>query len=235
MTGNVSPTQVSLVVPTFQERDNIAPLVAALCPSLAGWDYELIFVDDDSPDGTAESIQKAMQSNPRIRLVVRRGERGLAGAVIQGFSAATGNILGSINADLSHDASIVPSMIRRIEEGAEMVVASRRIPGGGFSNWPWHRKLASDMATRLAKGVLRIPLSDPMSGFYFLRRSVFERAREKIQTGGFKLMLNLVVAAKPHPLREEPYMFKDRQRGSSKVSVGVAFQFLKLLWRLHSA
>ena len=224
---------VSLVVPTFNECDNIEPLLSALVPALEGWDWEILFVDDDSQDGTGEKVREAMGREPRVRLIVRRGERGLAGAVVRGFSEATGIILGSINADLSHDAATIPAMIRRIEAGAEMVVASRRIPGGGFSEWPWYRKLASDVATVLARRMLSTELSDPMSGFYFLRRSVFERARDELQTSGFKVMLNLVVVAHPRPLCEEPYIFKNRRHGSTKVSLGVAAEYLRMLWRLR--
>ena len=226
-------SKISVVVPTYNERENVAALLGTLVPALEGRDHEIVFVDDNSPDGTADAVREAARCNPCIRLVVRRGERGLAGAVIRGFNEASGGILGSLNADLSHDASVIPAMIEEIEAGAEMVVASRRIPGGGFRQWTWYRRLASDVATSLAKSALEVPLSDPMSGFYFLRRAVFERARDELQTAGFKVMLNLVVAANPSPLREVPYWFKDRQRGSSKVSLGVAVEYVRMLWRLR--
>jgi dolichol-phosphate mannosyltransferase len=226
--------KVSLIVPTYRERENIAPLLAAICPVLSDWDYEVIFVDDGSTDGTAEAIQEAMSRNPRIRLIVRRGERGLAGAVVRGFAEATGSILGSINADLSHDASILPNLIGAIEGGAELAVGSRRIPGGGFSRWPWYRRLASDIATAMTTRVLRVPLSDPMSGFYFLRRSAFERSRSELKGHGFKLMLEFAVIGRPFPITEVPYVFKNRERGSSKMSPKVAVQFLRMLWQLGS-
>jgi dolichol-phosphate mannosyltransferase len=229
----LEPTKVSLVVPTFQERDNIAPLLAAVCPALGAWDHELIFVDDDSSDGTSQAIQDAAEIDRRIRLIVRHGERGLAGAVIRGFEEATGNVLGSINADLSHDASIIPALIRAIEGGAELAVGSRRVPGGGFGKWPWYRRLASDVATAATKWFLKVPLSDPMSGFYFLRRSVFERSEHDLQGLGFKVMLELAAIGVPATISEVPYVFRNRQRGSSKMSPTVIVQFLRMLWRLR--
>jgi dolichol-phosphate mannosyltransferase len=229
----MTPSKISLVVPTYRERENILPLLAAVCPVLSAWDYELIFVDDDSPDETAEMIEEAIHANPRVHLTVRKGERGLAGAVIRGFSESSGNILGSVNADLSHDASIIPQLIRAIEGGAEMAVGSRRIPGGGFAEWPWHRKLGSDVATALTKRVLKLSLSDPMSGFYFLNRSVFDRCRSMLEGLGFKMMLELAVVSGASPIKEVPYVFKDRQHGSSKMSTKVVIQLLRMLWRLR--
>lgn len=232
--GIAKPPKVGLVVPTYCERENITPLLAAICPVLGPWDYEVIFVDDDSPDGTAQVIRDAMSANPRIRLIVRRGERGLAGAVIRGFREAEGDILGSINADLSHDAAIIPALIGAIDGGAEMAVGSRRILGGGFLNWPWYRRLASKVATAMTRRVLKFPLSDPMSGFYFLRRSLFECAQSELHGRGFKVMLELAVLGRPYPVAEVPYVFKNRQRGSSKMSAKVALQFVRMLWRLRA-
>ncbi len=227
----IPPTKVSLIVPTYRERENIPLLLAAICPPLQAWDHEIVFVDDSSTDGTIKAIQDAMRTNPTIRLIVREHERGLASAVLRGFRESTGTIVGSVNADLSHDAAVLPSMIRAIEQGAEMAVGSRRIRGGGFSNWPWYRKLGSDVATALTKRVLQVPLSDPMSGFYLMQRPVYERARDHLHGRGFKLMLDIFVTARPKHLWEQPYVFKDRQHGSTKVSFKVAAQFLQTLWR----
>ena len=210
-------------------------LLEKLSEVLDPWDYEIIFVDDCSPDRTGELVNHAMKTNPRIRLISRPSERGLAGAVLRGFFEASGAILGTINADLSHDTAVIPLLIRAIENGAEMSIASRNIRGGGIAQWPWYRRLGSIFATIAARRLLHLSVADPLSGFYFMRRCVFERARNDLCPGGFKTLLSLLIAATPSPIVEVPYLFTDRKHGSSKMSAKVVVSFLKMLWRLRQA
>jgi dolichol-phosphate mannosyltransferase len=226
-----APT-LSVVIPCFNERPNVAPMIARLDTTLAGIAWEAIYVDDDSPDGTAGEIRRIAQTDPRVRCIRRIGRRGLASAVIEGALASSAAFVAVIDADLQHDETRLPVMLRALEPGAyDLAVASRHVAGGddaGLGN-RW-RHVLSDGGIRLARMVLHTPLSDPMSGFFMLPRPLFEELARHLTGQGFKILLDLVLSA-PAPLRviEIPAQFRARVEGKSKLDVLVLTQFVGLL------
>lgn len=225
--------KASLVVPTFNESANLAELLDRVREAMTGRDFEVWIVDDDSPDGTWRTAESYAASHPEVRVVRRLGERGLSSAVIEGFRRAGGDVLCVMDADLSHDPALLPRLVDAVEAGADLAVGSRRVPGGGADNWPWYRRLASDGATALARSWLGITLADPMSGYFALRRPVFERVSSKLKPKGYKILLEIACRAAPLRVVELPFIFRDRKQGVSKVTPGVAREFLKSLWELR--
>jgi len=230
----VRPAIVSLVVPTYDERDNIVPLLEAIRAAMAGRDLEVWIVDDDSPDRTWELALDYARSHPEVQVIRRTSKRGLSGAVIEGLHRARGEFLAVMDADLSHDPALLPRLVDAAAGGADVAVGSRRVPGGGADNWPWHRRKASDLATALARWWLRVPLSDPMSGYFVLRRAVFEGVRDHLQPRGYKILLEIVCRAGAVKIIELPYVFRERRQGVSKVSPRVGWEFLTSLWDLRA-
>jgi dolichol-phosphate mannosyltransferase len=224
---------VSLVIPTRNERENVVPLLDAVRAAMAGFDFEVWIVDDDSPDHTWEVASTYASAHPEVFVLRRIGERGLSSAVVAGFRKASGDVLAVMDADLSHDPSLLPGLIDAVDAGADVAVGSRRMPGGGAENWKWHRRRTSDIATSLAKWWLGSPLSDPMSGYFALRRSVFESVSGTLQNEGYKILLEIVCRARPKRIVELPYVFHDRRQGVSKLTPGVGAEFLKSLWDLR--
>lgn len=225
--------RTSLVLPTYNEADNLPQLLTLLGDKSLGCVDEIIVVDDNSPDGTWEIVESYGRKDPRVRGIRRVGRRGLSGAVVEGFQAARGDILGVMDADLSHDPAVLPEMIRRIEGGADVVVGSRRIPGGGADKWPWHRHVTSGAATSLAKMVLPLPLSDPMSGYFVLRREIFEGVKDRLRPKGYKILLEILWRARPCRIEEVPFVFKDRKQGYSKLTPKVMLHLLQSLVELR--
>ena len=224
---------LSLVVPTYNEHDNIVPLLDHVRAAMAGRLLEICVVDDDSPDETWKIAGEYARSHPEVALIRRRKERGLSGAVIEGFRRARGDLLAVMDADLSHDPALLPSLVDAVLTGADIAVGSRRIPGGGADLWPWYRHLASDGATGLARWALRVPLTDPMSGYFVMRRDVFESVHDRLRTRGYKILLEIVARADGLKIVELPYIFRARRQGVSKMSARVAAQFLTSLWMLR--
>jgi dolichol-phosphate mannosyltransferase len=173
------------------------------------------------------------EAHREVRLLRRVGERGLSSAVIAGFDRARGDVLAAMDGDLSHDPAILPRLVQAVEAGADVAVGSRRIPGGGAEPWPWHRRRLSDLATALARLTVAVPLADPMSGYFALRRSVFEAVRGRVRPRGYKILLEIVCRAGPLRVVELPYVFRDRRQGVSKVGLRVGLQYLESLWALR--
>src|SRR6185437_4876619 len=172
----VDAPELTIVVPTFNEHDNIVPLLERLNAVLAGIAWEAIFVDDDSGDGTADAVRAAARRDTRVRCIQRIGRRGLAGACIEGILASSAPFVAVMDADLQHDEAILPQMLEALRrEGCDVVVGSRYVAGGGVGDWAAHRQRASSLATWLAHLVTKTDITDPMSGFFMLRRMVFER------------------------------------------------------------
>jgi dolichol-phosphate mannosyltransferase len=226
---------VSLVVPTYDERDNIVLLLDQVRAAMCGRRLEVWVVDDDSPDRTWELAAEYARSHPDVHVIRRQNERGLSAAVIEGFRRARGDLLAVMDADLSHDPALLPALADAVLAGADVAVGSRRVPGGGADVWPWPRRLASNGATALARWALGVPLADPMSGYFALRRDVFESVRDRLQPRGYKILLEIVGRADPLKVVELPYVFRDRRQGVSKVSPGVATAYLVSLWALRRA
>jgi dolichol-phosphate mannosyltransferase len=225
------PAELSVIIPCYKECANVAPMVARLDAALAGLAWEAIFVDDDSPDGTATAIRLIAQTDPRIRCLRRIGRRGLASAVIEGALASSADYVAVIDGDLQHDETKLPAMLAALRDGADLAVGSRHVAGGsnaGLSG-AWRRRI-SDMGIRVAQMALPVKLTDPMSGFFMLRRDLFERLAPLLTGQGFKILLDLVLSA-PETLRvlEIPVLFQARQAGESKLDVLILLQFAGLL------
>ncbi len=223
--------ELSVVVPTFNERDNVGVLFARLAETLDGIAWEVIFVDDNSPDGTWRRVQEMAQQDPRVRCVRRIGRRGLSGACIEGILASSAPYVAVMDADLQHDETQLPKMLALLRQGdAELVVGSRYIDGGSADSFNRQRRGASEFATTLAKKLLRVGIADPMSGFFMIRRDRFEQVAPDLSVQGFKILLDIVATAKGQ-LRavEIPYTFGSRLHGESKLDSMVALDFLGLL------
>jgi dolichol-phosphate mannosyltransferase len=225
------PTELSLVIPTFNERDNIRPLLALLEKALVGISWEAVFVDDNSRDGTLDVLQQVAQSDSRVRQVHRMGRRGLSTAVIEGILSTSSPYICVMDADMQHDERIVPEMLATLRNGAcDITVGSRYVAGGGFGAWDEQRKSISRFATGLAKLVVKNDLTDPMSGFFMLTRDAFKSAAGQLSGQGYKILLD-IFASTPNALRlkEFPYEFRTRQNGESKLDSMVAVEYLMLL------
>jgi dolichol-phosphate mannosyltransferase len=229
--GIVPGVELTLVVPTRNERDNIVPLVGRLSNVLAGIAWEVIFADDDSTDGTIAEVTRLARRDRRVRLLHRIGRRGLASACIEGVQASTARYVAIMDADLQHDETILPQMLAVLkDEPIDLVVGSRYVSGGGVGEWNATRANISDVATRLGRLVLKAEIADPMSGFFMMRREVFDDAVRKLSAMGFKILVDLL-ASSPVALRikELPYQFRARVAGESKLDTQVAWEFLLLL------
>jgi dolichol-phosphate mannosyltransferase len=221
----------SLIIPTFNEKDNIKPLLDAVTSVLKDVDYEILVVDDDSPDGTATEVLNYHYINNRVKVLVRKKEKGLSSAVITGFSKARGDVLGVMDADLSHDPSILPEMIKSVLGDYDMAIGTRSSVNG----WGLKRKLISKGACMLARTLLGVSISDPMSGYFVVKKSVFDRVKDVLNPIGYKIMLELYVRALPLKVAEVPYIFENRTIGESKLSNKVMKEYLKQLFSLRSS
>jgi dolichol-phosphate mannosyltransferase len=225
------PVDLAIVIPTFQERANIEPLLANLRQALAGIEYEVIFVDDDSPDGTASAIRAISRTDPRVRVLQRIGRRGLASACLEGMMATAAPSIAVMDADLQHDERILPVMFSRLNAGKlDLVVGTRNLEGGGMGEFAGRRVRLSHFGRRLSRTVSHNDLSDPMSGFFVVQRSFLEEVVHSASGAGFKILLDLV-ASSPRPVRfaEVPYTFRKRIHGSSKLDILVGIEYLQLL------
>ena len=223
---------LTVVVPCYNERPNVAPLVARLDAALYGIAWEVVFVDDNSPDGTAAEVRRIAQTDPRIRCIRRIGRRGLASAVIEGALSSSAEFVAVIDGDLQHDETRLPDMLAALRTGKyDLAVGSRHVEGGDDAGLAgrW-RHLLSDGGIRLAQAFLPVRLTDPMSGFFMLPRPLFEELAGKLTGQGFKILLDLALSS-PAPLRviEIPCVFHERAAGESKLDALVLTQFVGLL------
>jgi len=217
-------------VPAFGERDNIVPLLGALEQALAGLDWEAIVVVDDAFDGTEDVVRSRAQQDPRVRCLHRIGRRGLASACIEGMLASSAPYVAVIDADLQHDETLVPKLLEAVKrEGADVVVSSRYMEGGSTGELAADRMRISRLASALSQ-LLCKDLTDPMSGFFLVRRSFLERVVRRLYGRGFKILLDLVAAARGEVrVAELPYRMRSRQHGESKLGARVIAEFFMLL------
>jgi dolichol-phosphate mannosyltransferase len=223
--------ELSVIVPTFNERENVEPLIALLSKALEGIQWEVVFVDDDSPDGTAAKVREVSRTNPRVRCVQRLGRRGLTTACMEGILATSAPYIAIIDGDLQHDEALLPEMLKALKADNLDVVAGTRYSAVKVADaFTLRRHIASRTATRLAQLVLRAELTDPVSGFFMARREVFEAAMRRLSGIGNKILIDLF-ASSPKPLRfnELPYTFRTRQHGESKLDTLTAWEYLVLL------
>ncbi len=223
--------ELSIITPTYNEAPNLETLLSRLKVVLEGIDWELIVVDDDSPDGTAELARSLSQSNPRMRCLHRIGRRGLSSACIEGILASSADFVAVMDADLQHDEKVLPAMLQIIrDQDADMVVGSRYIQGGRVSNWSSERLSLSRAAIILAHRMTGVRLSDPISGFFLASRDILLPILRRTSGIGFKILLDIILSAdRPLVVREIPYDFNIRTAGHSKMDLRVAWQFLLLL------
>lgn len=221
---------LSVVVPTFNEAANVREIVARLDRVLRGIAWEAIFVDDNSPDGTAETVKSVAAEDPRVRCLKRLGRRGLAGACIEGMLASSAPYVAVMDADLQHDERILPRMLAALVSGsADLVVGSRYVNGGSADSFSADRARFSRAATGLARRLLGVELADPMSGFFMLRRDRLDEIAGELSPVGFKILLDIVLTAKNRlRVAEIPYEFGQRLHGQSKFDAAVGFEFVGL-------
>ncbi len=214
-----SALQLSVIVPTFNERDNVPTLVQRLEGALAGTAWEVILVDDNSPDGTWNVGRDLANRDSRVRCIRRVGRRGLSGACIEGILASSAPFAAVIDADLQHDETQLPKMLALLRGGEfDLVIGSRYIEGGSADSFDRQRAGASAFATKLARRVLRVAIADPMSGFFMIRRDRFEQLAPALSTQGFKILLDIVATAGGGlRIKEIPYRFAARLHGESKL------------------
>jgi dolichol-phosphate mannosyltransferase len=223
--------EISIVVPTFSEAENIAELHARLSAVLGSESWELIFVDDDSPDGTADLARALSNQDQRVRCIQRIGRRGLSTAVVEGALSSSAPYIAVMDADLQHDESILPAMLHELRSrDLDIVVGSRYVAGGGTGDWNESRKTISRIAGSMAKGLVPADLHDPMSGFFAVRSEALRDAARRLSGYGYKILLDLFVSAgRPLRFAEVPYTFKPRVHGQSKLDSLVAWEYLMLL------
>jgi dolichol-phosphate mannosyltransferase len=222
---------LSVVVPTFNECDNVGKLYRKLDATLTGIAWEVVFVDDNSPDGTWDVVRNLARQDSRVRCIRRIGRRGLSGACIEGILASSAPYAAVMDADLQHDETQLPKMLSLVQSGeAELAVGSRYIEGGSAEGLNRSRAGASALATEVAKRVLGVSIADPMSGFFMIRRDKFEELAPELSTQGFKILLDIVASAHGKlKTVEVPYAFGSRLHGESKLDSMVALDFLGLV------
>jgi dolichol-phosphate mannosyltransferase len=229
---SLAAPELTVVVPTFNERANVVETVRLLRLALEGVAWEVVFVDDDSPDGTADLAKSLNGLDPRVRCIRRVGRRGLAGAVIEGALASSSPYVAVIDGDLQHDETLLPKMLERLKaDEADLVIASRYVEGGGETGgFTKTRAAGSRLANWMGGRILRAEVSDPVSGFFMVRREVVERAAPRLSSTGFKILFDLIASTRdPLRITELPYEFRERQQGASKLDHRVVVEYLGLL------
>jgi dolichol-phosphate mannosyltransferase len=222
---------LTVVIPTYNERDNIPQLLDRLSVALQGLTYEVLIVDDDSPDGTSEAVRQIALREQRVRLIRRIGRRGLASACLEGMVSAAAPYIAVMDGDLQHDESILPRMLTQArDQHLDVVIASRHAPGASIGEFAPRRVWLSNLGLKLSHLVLHTPVSDPMSGFFLVERSFLEEVIYRTSGVGFKVLVDLLASARrPVRLAEVPYAFRLREHGHSKLDAAVSLEYLYLL------
>ena len=228
--------KLSLVIATLCEAENIGGLLVHVCSILNPLriPYEILVVDDDSSDGTGDVVLAIAGDNPHVRLIVRKGERGLAGAVIDGWRQSDGGVLGVMDADLQHPPELLPQLYAAIQDGCDLAIGSRYTPGGKTEKWHPVRKLLSTVAVWAAWPLqqARLRVKDPMAGFFMVRKHCVDHLQP--QRTGFRLLLDVLVRGHIDSVREIPIAFGLRSRGASKANFRIGWDYAKLLAKLYA-
>jgi dolichol-phosphate mannosyltransferase len=230
--GTARPApELTVVIPTYNERQNVPLLIERLKHTLAGIEWEAIFVDDNSRDGTAAAVRKIGETDARVRCIRRIGRRGLSGACVEGMLASQATYIAVMDADLQHDETALVAMLEKLRSGNyDLVVASRHLGGGSDEAFSALRQKISRGSSELARRVLGVRLSDPMSGFFMIRRTEFDSVAPQLSSQGFKILVDLVASARGKlRIAEVPFVFRERQHGESKLDARVALDFLALI------
>ncbi|QEE27732.1 glycosyltransferase family 2 protein [Terriglobus albidus] len=223
--------ELAVILPTYNERANIVEAIRRTQTVLGNMPHEIIVVDDNSPDGTADVVRQLARQDSRIRLIHRIGRRGLSSAVIEGMMASTAPMLAVMDADMQHDESALPRMIEKMHrEHLDLVIGTRNAHGGSMGNFARIRVRISQLSAQLSRSVCQCEVSDPMSGFFLVRDDFFRSAAPRLQTGGFKILLDLLASSDRKPrIGEIGYRFRTRMHGQSKLSFYVAVEYLFLI------
>ncbi len=223
---------LSIILPTFNEAQNVPVMVAGISKVVAGREHEIIIVDDDSPDGTWKTAEALKTAYPSLRVLCRRDKRGLSSAVVDGFSMAKGDVLAVMDADGQHDAGLLVKLEDAVRSGADIAIGSRYVAGGSVGDWKTIRKFLSRAGTRLAYALLRVKVRDPMSGFFAVRADMFRKIQPALNPKGFKVLLDVLVNT-PRNVRviEVPFTFGLRMAGESKLSGRVQLEFLSYVYQ----
>ena len=227
---------VSIVIPTYNEKNNIALLLDAITVELASIDgqYEIIVVDDASPDNTATAVEQWIQQHPSTTLIRRQGKRDLSSALAEGFDRAHSEYLIAMDADLQHDPKILLSMLSIAQQNAlDLVIATRYADGGNTANWNVSRRLLSQSATHITRHLLGNTVTDPLSGYFLLHKKHWLAVRGQLALSGFKLLLDILIATPSPSIGETGYTFTARQRGTSKLGFTATLAFIHTLWRMY--
>ncbi|MDB5528348.1 MAG: Dolichol-phosphate mannosyltransferase-like protein [Devosia sp.] len=227
------PPQLAVIVPSFNERGNIELLYEKLAIALGATAWEMIVVDDNSPDGTAAVVNEMSRVYANVRCIRRFGRRGLSSACVEGMAATSAPYVAVIDADLQHDEAILPQMLEKALAGADLVVGTRFAGEGSAATGLSATRLSgSRLATKMAAMIAGQPISDPMSGFFLVRRDIFENVAPKLANDGFKILIDLIVTSarsgKPLQIAEVPYTFRPRHAGESKMNPLIVIQYLGL-------
>jgi dolichol-phosphate mannosyltransferase len=224
--------KLSVISPTLNEAQNIPALVEQLQRTLGEMDYEILIVDDNSPDLTWSVAEQISRKNPRVKTLRRMNNPGLGMAVVDGFSAAEGEILACIDADLQHDPSILPRMVEELQTSVDVVVGSRHVKGGGFGKWSRWRRFESWCANKTARLLLGFEVKDLMSGYFLIWRKDFNRVQDQLSESGFKILLEILAKLRTARVKEVPFTFRPRTVGQSKLSGKIVLLYFRQLWRL---
>ncbi|HCE43707.1 MAG TPA: hypothetical protein DET40_09170 [Lentisphaeria bacterium] len=227
----------SVVIPTYNEKDNIPILIERIVSTLSGKDFEIIVADDNSPDLTWQLVEEFSKKDGRIRCLRRLHGKGLSPSIVDGFDIAKGDYLCVMDGDLQHDESCIVKMLAEAEK-CDLVLGTRYSAGGGIEGgWPLHRRLASTAATLMARIMLGVKVSDPMSGFFIVRASSYRSIRRYLNPRGFKILLEILYLLQVHPdkmeFREVGIFFRRRKAGESKLGLGVMWNYCLSLWQLR--
>lgn len=223
--------EFAIVIPTFNERGNVRTITRAVSSALEGMDFELVFVDDDSPDGTAAEVLELSRIDPRVRLVHRIHRRGLSSAVIEGMMSTSAPFVAVMDGDMQHDETVLPTMFRKLQrDGVDVVVGTRHCQGGSMGEFPAERVTLSQWGRRLSALVCHAEISDPMSGFFAVRRDYLEEVVRNLSCLGFKILVDLLASStRPVHVEEVGYVFRNRVCGETKLDLQVGFEYLELL------
>ncbi len=223
-----SPVELSVIIPTYKESENVGEIVTRLDATLTDTVWEVIFVDDASPDGTADVVRQIARIDHRVRLISRHNRRGLASAVVEGALAAASDIVAVMDGDLQHDETVLPGMFKMVKnDEAQIVSASRFLREDGADGLSSQTRVAiSNTGIKLANRLFGLDMSDPLTGFFVVQRDVVLNALPELSELGFKILMDLVISAEPRPkIKEVPFRFRERMHGESKLDNRVMYDF----------
>ena len=230
----MSQPKVSVIIPTYNEAENIPILLDRLASTLAAISHEIIVVDDNSPDGTWQVAEKISLNRPDLRVIRRLNERGLSSAVVAGMSAAKGACLAVMDSDLQHDEAALPEMLRAVEAGeCQLAIGSRGVAGGSYGDFSKTRRFMSWVAAAMARILLPVTVRDPMSGFFVVRRDVFTECADRINPLGFKILLEFIGRNPGIKIKEIGYVFRLREHGETKLSGSVIRNYIIALYDMR--